>query len=195
MVDEDGYARLKSIPIILINLEHRTDRLKDSIEALASGMGRSVDDNVYILRPRKFEEAGGFINAGYRSCLDSHLRAAQEKPYWIENSKGITGSQAYIVRGAMLPRWIEHMTKISTGEPGDNVTGPMGPDGAMTTVTWADTSVKRIIPIPNLVAQRSSLSDINAKTFDNIGVLMPVLSVARLVKRKLRGRAIAQESR
>lgn len=252
-MDDSGASRLASVPIVLINLEHRTDRLRDSMTELASWIGRIPDQNFHVLQPRLFTDAGGFINAAYRSCLDSHLRAAQraldqgwgevlvleddiectsgwiahgnellqslddqswdiaavgyldpeswlddhldperQAPYWVENSGGVIGAHAYLVKASMLPRWIAHLTKISTGQPGDEVTGPMGPDGAMATITWADPSVRRIIPIPNLVGQRPSLSDINARRIDSIGVLAQPLSAARMLKRKFRRRLNGQ---
>ena len=64
---------------ILINLPHRTDRLADSLAELRWVAGRPVEPGVdlEVLRPTELTEANGFINANYRNCLISHLRAAR----------------------------------------------------------------------------------------------------------------------
>jgi hypothetical protein len=64
---------------VLINMLNRPERLRDSLEELAAVVGRpvSVDQDVHLIRPRQFDDAGGFANQGFRSNLDAHLQAAR----------------------------------------------------------------------------------------------------------------------
>ncbi len=64
---------------VLINMENRPERLRDSIDDLSVAAGRSIvaGEDVHLIRPARFDHAGGFTNAGFRSNLDAHLRAAR----------------------------------------------------------------------------------------------------------------------
>lgn len=61
----------------LINMANRPTRLRDSLRELSIATGRPVTvDEVHLIRPRRFDDAGGFASPGFRSNLDAHLRAA-----------------------------------------------------------------------------------------------------------------------
>lgn len=63
---------------ILINMEDRPERLKDSLLELSDAARRPVTaDDLQLIRPREFTESGGFASTGFRSNLDAHLRAAR----------------------------------------------------------------------------------------------------------------------
>lgn len=232
---------LKYAKPVLINMPERTDRLRDSLRELSWASGRPVtEDDIYLLTPPQFDDAAGFINAGYRSCLHAHLEAAkwglangverllvfeddiQFAPDWrttgvaaleqleaepwdlatlgyLPNLGGpeqlgtfewqrfdgeVIGSHAYVVNGPFLPRWIQHLEAISTGKPGDELTGPISPDGAFNTIVWVDPNIKRFLANPSLVDQRPSHSDINLSRVDKMTALsLPVRLLRRLQNR------------
>ncbi|MGI9596811.1 MAG: hypothetical protein ACR2QK_11660 [Acidimicrobiales bacterium] len=72
-VDIVGFAKP-----ILINMLNRPGRLRESLAELAGAAGRpvSVDVDVHLIRPRRFDEPAGFANCGFRSNLDAHFHAA-----------------------------------------------------------------------------------------------------------------------
>jgi GR25 family glycosyltransferase involved in LPS biosynthesis len=227
-------------PVVLINMENRADRLRDTLRALDRHVRPGVTArDLQVLRPRRFDDAAGFLSTAYRSCLHAHLQAAEmaaeagwpalvvleddvhfldawthhgaallaalaETPHdlamlgyqddlghvadtepgadgahWQRFDGEVTGSHAYLVNGRYLESWIEHLRAISVGTPGDTVRGPMGPDGAINTAAWAKPDTIRLIPRPNLVAQRPSRSDINTSAVDRITLLRPIASAAR----------------
>lgn len=69
---------------ILINMENRPERLRDSMAELSDAVGRplNVGAEVELIRPKIFDDAAGFTNAGFRSNFDAHLRAA----YWARDT-------------------------------------------------------------------------------------------------------------
>jgi hypothetical protein len=226
--------------VVLINMENRTDRLRDTLRALDRHVRPGVTaDDIHLLRPPRFEDPAGFSSTAYRSCLHAHLQAAEmaasrgwpalvvleddvhfldtwtahgadllaalertphdlvmlgyqddlghvaatepdvSDAHWQRFDGEVTGSHAYIVNERYLGTWIEHLRAIATGTPGDDVRGPMGPDGAINTASWAEPETIRLIPRPNLVAQRPSRSDINTGKYDRIGILRPIATAAR----------------
>lgn len=74
-----AYNLVDMSPLVMINFEHRFDRLKDSLSELkrVTGHDFSVGKDLHLVRPVTFESPGVFDNVGIRSCLHSHLKAAQ----------------------------------------------------------------------------------------------------------------------
>lgn len=73
-VDLASFAQL-----ILINMPDRQERLADSLAELTWASGRLIEAgrDVQLIRPARFDDAGGFANPGYRSNLHAHLQAAR----------------------------------------------------------------------------------------------------------------------
>lgn len=63
---------------VLINLPTRHDRLRDSMDELRRLAVReiAIGSEIEIIRPRRFEQEGGFASTAHRSRLDAHLQAA-----------------------------------------------------------------------------------------------------------------------
>jgi hypothetical protein len=262
---------------VLINLPRRTDRFRATMRELDRVTGRRlhVGEDLELLRPPTFDEAAGFINPAYRSCLHAHLEAARLgqasgadrvlvleddvtfHPAWdhlesralaelagtdwdianlgwesatepadldsphvplvddagegadrsAENRAGragagddvwqrfrgeLIGSHAYLLTGRFLPTWIAHLEAIAHGVPGDDLRGPMAPDGALNTITWVDTSVVRLRAVPSLAGQRPSRSDVNTRWIDRVPLARAgatTLRSARVLARSLRQKA------
>ena len=232
--------------IALINLPERTDRLDHALSELARCAGRLLEPgrDLRLIRPQRFDDAGGFLNPGYRSCLMAHLEAAESagtetdrlllvleddvtfEPRWpelqhralahlaeqpwhlanigyegppVEEPDGngmrwarfrgeVIGAQAYLVHPGFLPTWIAHLRAIATGSPGDDLRGPMGPDGALNTITWCDPSVVRMMAVPSMAGQRSFRSDITPSRYDRIPLARPALQALRSARYQLQQR-------
>ncbi len=226
---------------ILINLPDRKDRLRDSLRELEKLAGEPVEAGVgfHLLRPPTFTDAGGFVNAGFRSCLHAHLEAARfardhglervlileddiafgsswvrrqqqvltdlegfdwdivnlgylDGPgaptanpefSWERFTGEVIGCHAYLVTGAFLPHWIDHLEAIASGVPGDHLQGPMSPDGALNTITWLAPETRRFLANPSLVDQRASRSDINTRAIDRVRFLRPLIERIRRMRR------------
>ncbi|MGF1595805.1 MAG: hypothetical protein ACFCVK_02580 [Acidimicrobiales bacterium] len=63
---------------IVINLPEREDALRRTVHALTTISGRRLarGADVEVVRPRRFNHAGGFADVAVRSRLDAHLQAA-----------------------------------------------------------------------------------------------------------------------
>ena len=121
-------------------------------------------------------QAWDIVNLGYLDEMDAPI---QEDHFgWLRFSDEVIGSHAYLVNGPFLSRWIEHLETIANGVPGDNLRGPMSPDGAINTITWVSPETKRYLANPCLIGQRPSRSDVNTKLVDRIPVAR--WAVARL---------------
>ena len=83
----DYYAPVGSDPVdliefaslALINMANRPERLQESLSELGAVAGREVQAgvDVHLIRPKQFDDAGGFTNPAFRSNLDAHLQAAR----------------------------------------------------------------------------------------------------------------------
>lgn len=225
----------------LINLESRSDRLRESLAELSWACGRTiqVEADIQLVRPQTFAEPAGFASAAFRSCLHAHLDAAtrglEQRPQrllvleddlhfdhrwaelaptviaqldeldwdiinfgylagrdapaqaptfgWERFDGEVTGSQAYVVNGRFLQTWIDHLEAIVAGVPGDRVRGPMGPDAALNTVTWAEPDTMRYLANPSLVGQRPSRSDISPRFLDRVMPEGKALTLVRGVRK------------
>ncbi|MEM7275690.1 MAG: hypothetical protein AAF547_21620 [Actinomycetota bacterium] len=90
---------------ILINMANRPDRLRDSLDELRRVTGRAIEPGreLHLLRPERFDDAGGFANPGFRSNLDAHLRAAR----WA----AATGQERVLILEddvGFRPDWVRH---------------------------------------------------------------------------------------
>jgi hypothetical protein len=232
---------------MLINMPDRTDRLKVAMRELSRLADREmqVGEDVDLIVPRRFDDAGGFINAAYRSCLDSHLQAARHglasgddwvlvfeddftfdrrwltiehealsylrdnewdlaslgyiraelRPSspgvafeWQRFSGELAGSHAYLLHQRFLPTWIDHLEAIAVGQPGDDLQGPMAPDGATNTITWRKPEVVRLVAAPCMFSDRPSRSDLMPSRLDRTPVLRHGIGVLRQVVHGLRHR-------
>lgn len=110
--------------------------------------------------------------------------------YWATFNGGLLGSHAYLVNPKARQTVLDHMYKVLNGRPGDPLLGPMGPDGAINTLTWVDQSVKRVVLKKGIVRQRSSASDCNPNALDRIKPLKKILrsSLAARIKKLIRNK-------
>lgn len=116
---------------ILINMLNRPVRLADSLAELSQAAGRvlvahdgsdaaapgghggDTPADVQLIRPRRFEDRGGFVNRGFRSNLDAHLQAARlakssgvERALILEDD--LSFSSAWSSYGAALLDDLDH---------------------------------------------------------------------------------------
>lgn len=100
---------------VLINLPERPERLADSLDELSTAAGRPMvaGDDVHLVRPVRFDDPGGFLNAGYRSNTHAHLQAAtwareQDKERILVLEDDLAFSPAFAAWG---PRLIEALAE------------------------------------------------------------------------------------
>lgn len=97
----------------------------------------------------------------------------------------VLGAHCYAVRSRCLDPLINHFERQLAGVRGDDLYGPMSPDGTLSTFARTNPETKRYAVIPSLCVQRSSRSDIRPKRFDRIPVLRQAASMCRLVRNRL----------
>ena len=124
----------------------------------------------------------GYIDQ--HGATDEHLADA---PVLCDFDGEVIGAHCVGFRGGAIEAMLEHLRTVIAGEPGDPLLGPMPVDGAFNTFTWVHPEVRRLLPVPNLVGQRSSRSDIRPKRHDQIGAIRPLLGVGRSALERLRG--------
>lgn len=129
------------------------------------------------------------VNLGYLEGKDA---PAPGPIFGLERFDGeVIGSQAYVVNGPFLPKWIQHLEAIVAGVPGDRVRGPMGPDAALNTMTWAEPDTRRYLANPSLIGQRPSRSDISPRFLDRV---MPDGRAMTLVRGVRKTRSVRRRS-
>lgn len=94
---------------VLINMANRPQRLRDSLIEISQAAGRPLkaDRDVHVVRPRQFEDAGGFTNSGFRSNLDAHLQCA----LWAREQN----HEHFLIMEddlAFNPHWIVHSESL-----------------------------------------------------------------------------------
>ncbi len=94
---------------ILINMENRPERLRDSVAELSAAAGKPVSAgvDVHVIRPQVFDEPAGFTNCGFRSNFDAHLRAA----YWARDN-GVDRMLVLEDDLSFGPRWAAEGTEL-----------------------------------------------------------------------------------
>ncbi len=118
--------------------------------------------------------------------LDSYREAPKgPEGSWVRFDGQVNGSHAYLVNGPALNGWIDHLTSVFHGRPGDDLQGPMPSDGAINTFTWVDPNRVRLLAVPNLVGTRPTRSDITPNPIDRIPV---VSDLAEELRRRLSSR-------
>lgn len=96
----------------------------------------------------------------------------------------INGSHAYLLHHSVLDAWIDHLTTILHGEPGDDLRGPMSSDGAINTYFWIHHEQVRLVATPNLVGTRPTRSDITPGRLDRLPLVGDAVEVARRLNRR-----------
>ncbi len=99
----------------------------------------------------------------------------------LELGVGLLGAHCYAVRRRCLDPLIKHFERQLTGVRGDDLYGPMPPDGTLNTFAWVNPQVKRYVVIPSLCRQRSSRSDIRPKPWDRVPVVRQAARMWRFV--------------
>lgn len=88
--------------------------------------------------------------------------------WWYRYGGERTGSHAYTINADHQDRWVDHLTAISNGTPGDHNQGPMTPDGALNTYQWVHPRSVRLVTGHPLFGQSSHTSDINPRLADRL---------------------------
>jgi GR25 family glycosyltransferase involved in LPS biosynthesis len=90
----------------------------------------------------------------------------------------------YLVNGRILPRLLEHLDRLASGEEGDQKNGPMPIDGAINRFRLSNGDIKTVIADPKLGWQRPSRSDISPGRIDQWRLLYPTVEGLRSLKHK-----------
>ncbi len=107
---------------------------------------------------------------------------------WARFAGRTNGAHAYLLKRSVLDDWIDHLTVVFDGRPGDDLRGPMPSDGAINTFFWIDPDRVRLLATPNMAGTRPTRSDINPGRIDRIPVLGPAAEMVRRWSRR-RGRS------
>ena len=107
-------------------------------------------------------------------------------PTFVELTGPVIGAHCIGFRRSVYQPLIEHLETVLGGTPGDDLRGPMPIDGAFNTFVQCTPGIRRLAPVPSLVGQRSSRSDIRPKRHDRIPALRPVLDAGRVGLERLR---------
>lgn len=124
----------------------------------------------------------GYIDK--HGATQQHLPSA---PVLCDFDEQVIGAHCIGFQSRVFEPMLDHLRTVMAGEPGDRVLGPMPVDGAFNTFKWCHPEIRRLLPVPNLVGQRSSRSDIRPKRHDQVGLLRPLLDVGRAAAERLRG--------
>ena len=103
---------------------------------------------------------------------------------WARFAGRVNGSHAYLLHRSVLDAWIDHLTTILHGEPGDDLRGPMSSDGAINTFFWINHELIRLLATPNLVGTRPTRSDITPGRLDRLPLIGDAVEVARRLNRR-----------
>ncbi len=103
----------------------------------------------------------------------------------LDPTAEVLGAHCYAVRGRCLDPLINHFERQLAGVRGDDLYGPMSPDGTLNTFARTNPQAKRYSVVPSLCMQRSSRSDIRPKRFDSVPVLRQATTMWRLAKNRL----------
>jgi hypothetical protein len=103
----------------------------------------------------------------------------------IPPNKGIRCTHFMVINGPAIAKFIGGLETILSRPAGHPMGGPMHVDGAYSTIRSQNPPLTTYAYFPVLGYQRPSRTDIgNLKWFDQIGVLTPVINLARKLKRR-----------
>lgn len=104
----------------------------------------------------------------------------------LDPAAGVRCTHFLAVRGAAIGELVEYLEEMLARPPGSPEGGPMHVDGAYSWYRVAHPQRLVLAAVPALGVQRPSPTDILGRPwFDRIGVLAPVVRLARRVKRRL----------
>jgi len=110
------------------------------------------------------------------------------RPGLVEFDGPLQTTVLYGVHREVLGPLVEYLEGCLTRPPGDPVGGPMDVDGAITMFRAAHPEVVTLIAQPVMATQRSSRSDIRGRAIENVPGIRQLLALARVMRRKLKGR-------
>lgn len=131
-------------------------------------------------------ETWDVVQLGYLDPRGTTHRHLDRGPVLVDHHEAVIGAHCVGFDGGAIPLVLDHLRTVLTGEVGDDLRGPMPIDGAFNTLTWCHPEVRRLLPVPNLVGQRSSRSDIRPRAHDRIDALRPLLGAGRAAAGRLR---------
>jgi glycosyl transferase, family 25 len=120
------------------------------------------------------------MQLGYIDVDGVTARYAGEAPVMVDFRQEVIGAHCIGFRGTAIEAMLDHLHICKHGEPGDDRTGPMPVDGAFNTFSWCRPEYRRMLPVPNMVGQRNSRSDVRPSRVDRIAPLRPLAALARL---------------
>lgn len=120
------------------------------------------------------------VQIGYLDHRGVTARHQGASPVLVELTDPVIGAHCVGFRGDGIARVVAHLEVLLSGRPGDPLRGPMPIDGAFNSFTWCHPDASRVVPVPSLVTQRSSRSDIRPKRHDRVALLRPFLDVGRV---------------
>lgn len=94
----------------------------------------------------------------------------------------VIGSHFYAINGKMLQPMIDFFELLLSRPAGHPDGGPMSPDGALNLIRWQYPEVNRLLAMPVLGTQRSSLSDCHPRWYDHLPVLGELANFTRSVR-------------
>lgn len=101
----------------------------------------------------------------------------------VSPSTGVLGAHFIAINGHAISTVVGALESILTRPYGHPLGSPMHVDGAYSTIRKQNPSLVTYARFPVLGYQRPSRTDIgNVKWFDNVGILTPIVGLARKVK-------------
>lgn len=120
-----------------------------------------------------------YVQLGYIDGRGEVAQRCTAGPALVDFDGQVTGAHCVGFNGSVIGQMLEHLHAVLNGEPGDRLLGPMPVDGAFNTFKWLHPGAVRLLPVPNLVEQRKSRSDISPKKHDQIPGFRRVTEGAR----------------
>jgi glycosyl transferase, family 25 len=104
----------------------------------------------------------------------------------ISPSIGVACTHFMVINGHAIPTLLEGLETILSRPAGHSLGGPMHVDGAYSTIRAQNHSLITYVYSPVLGYQRPSRTDVGkSKWFDRIGILAPIVNIARKLKAML----------
>jgi glycosyl transferase, family 25 len=135
------------------------------------------------------------MQLGYIDLDGATDRHAPAAPVMVDFEQEVIGAHCIGFRGPAIGAMLDHLHICKNGEPGDDWTGPMSVDGAFNTFAWCRPEFRRMLPVPNMVGQRNSRSDVRPSRVDRIAPLRPLAAFARSAYLQLSTRRAAVQRR
>ncbi len=131
------------------------------------------------------EQAWGFAYLGHIEELPAAEAGAA--PDFCAFTGAVRQAHLFAVHQDVLPGLVAYLEGCLVRPPGDPVGGPMDVDGAYTMYRAAHPEVVTLLARPSMAGQRSSRSDIRFRSAETIPGIREAFSLARRVRRKLKG--------